>query len=203
MSARAKPVRKPPRLRLEVDERRAQLLALGRRFFSAQSYDEVSIDAVAKDAGISKGLLYHYFPTKRDFYLATIRDAARELLDLTAPSEELEPIDRAQAGLDAYLGYVEQHALAYAALFRSGIGADPEVFALVEATRAQFLNRVLAGLDSKGRDVTPAMHLALRGWVGFVEAASIEWAERRHMTRTALRDLLVQVLLATIQIAMR
>ena len=65
-------VRKP-RARLEVDERRAQLMKLGIELFAARAYDEVSIDELSRMAGISKGLLYHYFPTKRDFYVATVQ----------------------------------------------------------------------------------------------------------------------------------
>src|SRR5580765_6635428 len=72
-----------PRARLEVDERRAQLVALGVELFAARSYDEVSIDELARAAGISKGLLYHYFPTKRDFYVATVEEGATQLLART------------------------------------------------------------------------------------------------------------------------
>ena len=73
----------PPvvRARLDVDARRRQLLALGTALFGSRPYDEVSIDEVARTAGISKGLLYHYFPTKRDFYVATVREAAAELVE--------------------------------------------------------------------------------------------------------------------------
>ncbi len=63
----------PTRARLDVEERRKQLVALGNELFSKRTYDEVSIDELARAAGISKGLLYHYFPTKRDFYIATVR----------------------------------------------------------------------------------------------------------------------------------
>src|SRR3954469_6544692 len=120
------------RTRLEVDERRAQLLAHGLAFFSAHAYDEVSIDDVAKEAGISKGLLYHYFPTKRAFYIATLRELSGQLLARTESDRALSPLERARAGLDAYLVYVERHGAAYSALLRSGIGSDPEALRVVE-----------------------------------------------------------------------
>src|SRR3954447_20353749 len=72
-----------PRTRLENDARRAQLLELAQAAFAARSYDEVSIDDVARAAGVSKGLLYHYFPTKRDLYIAGLREAARQLIERT------------------------------------------------------------------------------------------------------------------------
>ena len=65
------------RIRLDTDERKAQLLALGRQAFAERTYDDVSIDDIAKSAGISKGLLYHYFPTKRDLYIAGLREIAK------------------------------------------------------------------------------------------------------------------------------
>src|ERR1700679_3746375 len=98
-----------PRARLEVDERRAQLVRLGIDLFAARSYDEVSIDELARAAGVSKGLLYHYFPTQRDFYIATVNDAARQLLALTETSPALPPVERLRASLDAYLDYVNAH----------------------------------------------------------------------------------------------
>jgi AcrR family transcriptional regulator len=120
-------LKKPPRARLLVDERRAQLLALGLQLFGERSYDEVSIDELAREAQISKGLLYHYFPTKRDLYTAALRHAAQQLLDETMPPPELLPEERARRGLETYLAFVERHGPAYVALMRGGLGADREI----------------------------------------------------------------------------
>src|ERR1700752_3208113 len=109
--ARSRPVRKlvraalaarpRRRVRLDNDERRAQLLALARKAFSDRSYDEVSIDDLAREARISKGLLYHYFPTKRDLYVAGLAQIADELMDKCAaasgPEGEAAPVDRVRA----------------------------------------------------------------------------------------------------------
>lgn len=187
------------RARLELDERRAQLLALGVRFFSESPYDQVSVDAVARAAGISKGLLYHYFSTKRDFYIAALRAAAQQLIDATATEPETPPLLRLQRGLDSYLAYVERCAAAYAALLRGGIGSDPAVAAIVEGTRQQFFFRMLEGLHTERPE--PALRTALRGWIGMVEAISLDWLEHRDLTLTALRDLLIGMLLASLQVA--
>jgi AcrR family transcriptional regulator len=189
------------RARLEVDERRAQLVTLGIDLFAAHAYDEVSIDELARAAGISKGLLYHYFPTKRDFYIATVQEAARQLLELTATSEELPPLDRLRGGLDAYLDYVDAHAPAYSALMRGGVGSDPEVARVIDDTRTKMCDRLLLELP----DVTPTplIRTAVRGWLGFCEATSLDWLERRSVERSQIRDLMLEVLLATIPIAAR
>jgi AcrR family transcriptional regulator len=75
----------PAYSRLQVDERRRQLLEAGARVFTERSYDDASMAAVARAAGISKGLLYHYFPSKRDLFVATLEAAAAELQEITQP----------------------------------------------------------------------------------------------------------------------
>src|SRR5689334_19527477 len=103
------------------------------RIFSDRTYDEVSIDDLAKEAGISKGLLYHYFPTKRDLYLAGLRHIAEEMMVKTDISQiDLPPIERVRHGVDAYLSFVSQRARSFVALMRGGIGSDPEVQEIIE-----------------------------------------------------------------------
>ena len=183
-------------MRLDVEERRRQLLAQGLELFSERSYDEVSIDELAVAAGISKGLLYHYFPTKRDFYIATVREAARQLLERTATPPHGDALERLRTGLDEYLDYVLSHGKAYAALLRGGIGTDAEVARVVDETREAFCARLVEGLTFEARK--PLLRLALRGWVGFVEAATLDWlGGTRGVGRAALRDMLAQVLLGT------
>lgn len=190
------------RSRLNVDERRAQLLSLGLELFSGRTYDEISIDEIAKAAGISKGLLYHYFPSKRDYYVETVRFSADRLIRTI--EEEAEGVkgtsfERLIAGLDTYLGYVEKHARGYATLVRSGIGADPEVGAIVEQTRQLFAQRVIEGMSIS--EPSPLLRTAMRGWVGSVEAASLDWLDHGDLERAPLRDLLAQTLLHTVRAA--
>jgi AcrR family transcriptional regulator len=188
------------RQRLQIDERRAQLLELGIRLFSERAYDDVSIDDIADEAGISKGLLYHYFGSKRDFYVATVREAAGQLLARTETDPALPPNERAAAGLDGYLSFVEEHAQPYAALMRSGIGADPEVASVVEETRDGFVTRILHDLGADGRDV---FRFLLRSWIGLVEAASLDWLERKTVSRDVVLEAMLESLYAMLLIAMR
>lgn len=183
------------RARLQVDERRAQLVALGLRLFSERSYDELSVDDIARAAGISKGLLYHYFPSKRDFYVETVRSAAQRLLDRTDLGD-VAPPEGLLRGLEAYLGFAEEHASAFVALMRSGVGHDAEVAAIVEATRARLVARIAERLVPT--EPAPTLRIALRGWLGFVEGASLDWLPRRDLPRDQLRDLCVHMLLATL-----
>lgn len=179
--------------RLEVEERRRQLIAVGGRLFSDRSFDDISIDEIAQAAGISKGLLYHYFPSKRDFYVETIRTASGELLSATA-GEAAESDDPVSAGLDAWLDYVEQHERGYIMLMQGGIGSDAEVRAIADATRERFVQRIMGDVDS----ASPALRLAVRGWIGFVEGATLDWLRDRRLGRDRVRALLVGSLRAAV-----
>jgi len=191
------------RIRLDNDQRRAQLLALARRAFSDRAYDEVSIDDLARGAGISKGLLYHYFPTKRDLYVAGLREIADELVDaVTHVAEDLPPSDRVRAAVDAYLEHVARQSRAFVALMRGGIGSDPEVAAVVDSVRTRVFDNFASGSSLATVLAGDArLETAVRGWIGFVEAASIDWCANPRLSRPELRDLITAVLLEILRVA--
>ncbi len=174
---------RPARNRKTVEARRQELLAIGRELFSGQSYDEIRIEAVAEAAGISKGLLYHYFPSKRDFYVAALRVAADELwLRLQLPESD-DPVGDLHGSLEAYLGYVEEHAGEYVALFRGGIGFDASVIRVVDDVRQRILSRILDRLPGCPG---PRERALWRGFIGFVEASVLDWLEHRELPREEL-----------------
>ena len=183
--------------RLDNDQRRAQLLALGRGAFAAHPYDEVSIDTLAAKAKLSKGLFYYYFPTKRDLYIAVVEATARDLVDtlVTSVEQRRTPRERAIAGVQAYLDHVETHGLAFVALMRGGIGADPEIAKVLERVRSNILDKFLSGTPIGAfLQVRPLSRIAIRSWIGMVEAASIEWLAAKDIAKEPVRDLLVDVL---------
>lgn len=197
--ARARPKR---RVRLDNDQRRAQLLALARKAFSDRAYDDVSIDDLAREAKISKGLLYHYFPTKRDLYVAGLREIANELVQaVNSVPADLAPIERARGGLNAYLDHITRHSRAFVSLMRGGIGSDPEVADVVESVRGQMFDTFLK--DSPFAPLVsgdPKFETAVRGWIGFVEGATIDWCVNPRLSRDDLRELLIQILFQILQI---
>jgi len=188
----------PARTRLQVDVRRQQLLELGLELFGNQTYDELSIDEIAKRAGVSKGLLYHYFPSKRAFYVAAVREAARELLEETdvdrqLAGHELDP-EGIRTRIRAFLAYISRRRVSYSFLLRGGIGTDTEVAEIIEETRQAVLDQMSSRLSRFGADTNaPATRLRLRGWLGFLEAASLDWAERQELELEELLELLVQM----------
>jgi AcrR family transcriptional regulator len=196
-TTRSRPARPRRRVRLDNDARRAQLLQLARAAFSDRAYDDVSIDDLARTAKISKGLLYHYFPTKRDLYVAGLREIAEELVArVTSIPTDMPDMERARAGLDAYLDHISKHSRAFVSLMRGGIGSDPEVVRVIESVRERLFERFLEGFPLQMLRNDPKFRTLVRGWIGFVEGASIDWCADPHVDRVQLRDLLARALIA-------
>lgn len=190
----------PRRARLQTDERRAQLLKLGLRLFSTRAYDEVSIDSIAEEAGVSKGLLYHYFGGKRAYYLASIEHAAGSLLaSLDAVPQTLLGPARALAMITAYVEFVEDHGDAYGTLLSGGVGSDPEVTHLLEHSRQQVAARILQGVGLEAP--RPVFELAVRHYIGGVEAVVLDWHVRRQLPRATLLEFMVQQVRVTLEVA--
>lgn len=143
---------------------------------------------VAAAAGVSKPLLYHYFSTKTDLYRATVTAAAEELRDATRPDPTLPVRPRMRAALDAHLDWIDAHALAYRAVIQGALSSDPVVQGEVERSRAETVERLAEafGIDT----LTDLQRIALRGWVGFLEGASLEWLVTKAISRSELRGLL-------------
>jgi AcrR family transcriptional regulator len=179
--------------------RREHLLEIGRRLFSERPYDELSIDVLAREAGISKGLLYYYFGSKRGYYLAVIEAAAAELRALASPDEGLSPDERIRRTLDAYIASAERYPDVFRAVTHAGVGADTEVRAIHDRERAALLE-LIAG-ETVGSPPPPAARTALEGWLSFVEGATLDWLVHRDLSGEQLRDLLVEALAGSLAAA--
>jgi AcrR family transcriptional regulator len=190
-------VSEPGYTRLQVDERRQQLLASGTDLFTRFAFDELSMATIAREAGVSKALLYHYFPSKADFFEATMRQAAEEIAALTEPDPDLPPAEALSASLGAFLEWIEENELAYRKLMQSA-SAIGEAVTLIEEVRTHTAGRMLAGLDP---DPTPRVRAAVRAWLWFMDGACLDWLEHRDMERTELRDLLMGALVGALAAA--
>jgi AcrR family transcriptional regulator len=182
-------VGEPAYTRLHVDERRRRLLELGADLFARHSFGELSMARIAREAGISKALLYHYFPSKRDYFVATLREAAEEVRRRTEPDPDLPPAEALAASLDAFLGWIEENDVAYRKLVESA-GSVPEVGALIAEVRDRTSARILEGLGA-GDPPPPRLRAAARAWLWFMDGAILDWLEHRDLTREELRDLLL------------
>jgi AcrR family transcriptional regulator len=179
----------PAYTRLPVDERRLQLLKLGAELFARHSFGELSMSRIAREAGISKALLYHYFPSKQDFFLATLQDAAEELARRTRPEPGMAPADALATSLDAFLGWIEENEAAYRKLMETA-GSVPEVGEWITQVRDDTSSRILDGLGA-GTDPPPKLRTAARAWLWFMDGAILDWLDHRDLERGELRDLLL------------
>jgi AcrR family transcriptional regulator len=186
----------PAYRRLQVDERRRRLLELGVELFTRHSYAELSMAAIAREAGISKALLYHYFPSKQAYFVATLERQAQELAQLIAVDPALPPVEQLTAALDAFLGWVEDHAEGYGKLLE-GATTHAEVRELVDAVRAATAQQILGGL-SPGGPPPPALRAAVHGWLWFTDGALMDWLEHRDIERPQLLGLLLGTLLGAV-----
>jgi AcrR family transcriptional regulator len=179
----------PAYTRLQVDERRRQLLDEGARLFANHAYADLSMAKIAREAGISKALLYHYFPSKQDFFLATLEQGAGEIARRTEPDPDLPPFEALAGSLDGYLGWIEENEDAYRRLME-GAGSVPEVKSLVDGIRETTSSRILEGIGAADSP-PPKLRTAVRAWLWFMDGAILDWLEQRDMSRTELRDMLL------------
>jgi AcrR family transcriptional regulator len=185
----------PSYRRMDVDERRQQLLERGAELFTSRPYDELSMNKIASEVGISKALLYHYFPSKQAFFEETLSVWAEELRRRTAPDPDLPPIEQLQASLEAFLAMVEENAVAYRNLMDSATGVT-EIRDLVDQVRRQTAQRILDGLYPE--EAPPKARIAVNGWLWFMDGACLNWIEHRDLSREELRDLLLGVLMGSL-----
>jgi AcrR family transcriptional regulator len=178
--------------RLAVDERRRSLLECGRRLFTTRPYDELSMAAIAREAGISKALLYHYFPSKQAFFVATMQDAAAELAERVRP----DPADPLRAQLDhalgAWLAWVDENRDAYGKLLQAANGVA-EVREIVDGVRDATTRLILERLLGDA-EAPPAVQVAICGWLWLMDGVCLQWVRRGEVDREQVHALLTGAL---------
>jgi AcrR family transcriptional regulator len=179
------------RTRLTPDERRAQLLDLGVRLLATRSLDELSIDLLAEEAGISRGLLYHYFGNKHAFHEAVVRRAADDLIEQTTPPHDGPLAERLLVSLSAYVDYVVANHEGYLSLVKAAAGGNETLREIYEEARSALNSRVFREDQGEMISDTPAMRLAVRGWSAMVEELVLAWIdEPGALTREQLIEVM-------------
>src|SRR4051794_16907117 len=194
----------PPtgRTRLHPETRREQLLELGVRLLATRSLDELSIDLLAEEAGISRGLLYHYFGSKQDFHEAVVRRAADDLIEQTTPPEGGDPLVRLMTSVTAYVDYVIANHEGYVSLVKAAAGGNESLRAIYEEARDGLNSRIFRE-DSQGAIIpdTPASRLVVRGWSAMTEELVLSWIDDpRGVSREQLLEIVAISLPAVIAI---
>jgi AcrR family transcriptional regulator len=178
--------------RLGPDARRAQLVGVGLALMKEMPFDEVTAEVVARAGGVSKGLVFHYFPATRDLQVAILRAASAELLAELDVSAGLPPDEALQVGLDAFVRYIEQQPASYQAVVRRA-GSDERLLEVFEATRAAVVDIVAATLGFSA--LPPGLRLVFRGWIAMVEECILHWVNEKPVPRDELLEFLRQAAL--------
>lgn len=177
-------------VRLSADDRRRQLVGIGLRLLTDRPIDEVTIDEVAKVASISRSLLFHYFPTKRDYHVAVVQAAGRRLLRATEADPGASVEEQVRATIDGFLGFVQRRREPYLALVR-GRSAGDWVQPIHDEVRERLVDRALAATEHADR---PMARLVARGWIALVEETALIWSRSPVGDRTAVVDYLAGAL---------
>ena len=191
--------------RLEHDERREQILACARRLFSERPYASVSTTDIAQAAGVARGLLHHYFGTKRELYLEVMRTLMQtpsNPMPLPADGRGLEAV--IDESVERWLTMLERNRGTWlAAIGAQGLGRDPEVEGIMERARENAADRLIEAIQDPAagpaRRAPKELRAAMRSYSGFAEAASVQWLEHGRLNREQIHALLVQGFLAIVR----
>ncbi|PJN01247.1 TetR family transcriptional regulator [Streptomyces sp. CB01201] len=178
------------RRRMGVDERRQQLIGVALELFSHRSPDDVSIDEIAAAAGISRPLVYHYFPGKQSLYEAALRRAADELAGRFLEPHEGPLGARLLRVMGRFFDFVDEHGPGFSALMRGGPAAGSSTAnAMIDEVRNAAYLQILSHLDVQQ---PPArLELVVRSWVSLAESTALLWLDGRRIPRGELELQLV------------
>ena len=185
------------RRRLEPDARREQILSVAVRLFGERGYAAVSTGDVASGAGVVRGLVNHYFGTKKELYLEVVR------VMLTVPEgavTRLPPVDDLPARADAivswFLDVVSRHSTSWlGAITAGGMAGDADVDRVIAEAIDVAAGRVLAAV---GQADGGARHAMARSYVGLATSTAREWLQRGELTRAQVHKLLTATLLTLV-----
>lgn len=194
----------PAYRRLSVEERRSQLLEAALSLFAHSAPEDVSLDDVAEAAGVSRPLVYRYFPGgKQQLYEAALRSAADELRHCFDEPHEGPLLPRLSRALDRYLAFVDQHDTGFSALLQGGsVVETSRTTAIVDGVRRAAAEHILSHLGVA--EPGPRLRMTIRMWITAVEAASLIWLdEDKQPPLDELRDWLVEQFVAVLTVTAR
>lgn len=185
-----------PRQRLEPPELRGQLLTVATRLFAAKPYDDVFVEEIAAQAGISRALLYRYFPSKRDLFTSVYKQASDQLLADTVLDPRKPLLEQLTAGLDTHFDYFAANRNTVLAANRLLVG-DPVIQGVITDELAVLRERLL-GVTAVGEDCREMVSVALMSWLVFVRTLVVEWLAHEAFSRAQLHDMSVGALLGAL-----
>ena len=175
-------------------ERRQQLLQAALEVFSEKDFDEVSVDEIADAAGVSHGLIFQYFGTKKDLYIAIVEPLIEQFRARIQPDLTQPPAERLRQSTRAYAETISEHPDGYRFLLARGARIT-EVREKLDAARLQAVGRIAPqmGLDPE----RPEVRVGILAWIGYQESAMLSWLDTREPDVETLVDLIAGALGST------
>lgn len=184
------------RRRLAPEARREQLLDAALAAAAGRDLAAISVEELAATAGVSEGLLYHYFPNKQALLVAAIRRAAESLMADLRGAAGGDPDERLLAGLDAYLDHVQAQPTSWRALLQAHGGELAAIGAEIEA------ESLALTLDALGiGEPDTGLLVAFAGWAALERQVCLGWLDHPEIPRDWIRDLLVASFVAVVDAA--
>ncbi|MET9516601.1 TetR/AcrR family transcriptional regulator [Streptomyces sp. NPDC002994] len=178
------------RRRMGVEERRQQLISVALELFSHRSPEDVSIDEIAAAAGISRPLVYHYFPGKQSLYEAALRRAADELAARFVEPREGPLGVRLLRVMGRFFDFVDDHGPGFSALMRGGPAVGSSTTnAMIDEVRQAAYEQILTHLGIT--DPPARLAMVVRSWVSLAESTALIWLDGREIPRAELELQLV------------
>jgi AcrR family transcriptional regulator len=179
---------------MDRDERRRQILRAAGRLFGERPYSAVSVNDIADEAGIAKGLMHHYFGSKRELYLEVVREAAA-LPSLPLPDEDEQDGQAWERSVGAFLAMVGQHAdLWLSSVTVGGAESDDEVAGILDESKEVLADQTLAALGLADRADDPVLRALVRGYGGMVQELTVEWLGRGRLSEQQVRTAMLATL---------
>ena len=169
------------RTRLSPEQRRAQLVSIGVASLADHPLAFLTMEYLSAEAGVSRGLLFHYFVSKKGLHREVVRTARDSMLRATKPSADLPPDDRLRDTLERIVRFVREHRGTFFSLVRGVASGDTEVRDVVDQARALQAQRVIDVLLEIGFTDSDLLRIAMRSWVAFVEEILVESALNTEM----------------------
>ncbi|UGT44621.1 TetR/AcrR family transcriptional regulator [Nocardia yamanashiensis] len=187
--------------RMSPEHRRNQLLDVGAELFAEKPYEDVLMEDVADRAGVTRGLMYHYFPNKRDFYTAIFQRASDRLLATADVDDDRPFTELLEAAVDTHIQYFLDNARTAATVNRGALSGDPAIQAIIARELDTVGQRLLDKLQLTGH----ARHLgalAIQGWLVFGRTVCVEWTQSQSISRSELTQLCLAAFTGAIEPAL-
>jgi len=176
------------RRRLGRPQRREELLDTAAALFAEKPYEDVFMDDIAARAGVSRALVYKYYPSKRDLYVAIFMRGSNRFLARVSRDPQLPLAERLGTALEAHIQSFVDHPYEAVTINRGALSDDPAIQAIIAEELNVVGQRLIDKLVAEGcqRDVT---EIAVEGWLAFVRAACVKWVQSQNISRADLTEM--------------